>query len=185
MMKQSRSIIAFFIVLIAAFSLPAWGQLGYEGEPVNFARYNLSGPRLGFTVIPNGELRKELEENNLGTVLSQFGWHFEGQVVPETRGPAFVIQFVPLISGVEYGKVIPHLTLAMGIRMPNGIEFGLGPNLLYAGDSLRTALVLGVGKTFNYGGVNIPLNIAVATNPDGYQFSLVFGYSIASGKRKK
>lgn len=46
------------------------------------------------------------------------------QIIPEGDGPQFVIQAVPFIGGVEYGTVIPSLTVAMGIRLPEGIEFG-------------------------------------------------------------
>jgi hypothetical protein len=127
----------------------------------------------------SGELANKLEEANLGTTISQFGWHFEWQIRPEGGGPAFVIEGVPLVGGVEYGKVIPSASLIMGVRLPNGIEFGMGPNALMSGkEEVHTALVIAVGKSFNYSGVSIPLNIAYATNPEGPRISLMFGYSI-------
>jgi hypothetical protein len=85
-----------------------------------------------------------------------------------------------LVAGVEYGKFIPSTTLAMGIRLRNGFEFGLGPNLLFGGKNLvNSALVVGVGKSFNYGGVSIPLNLVLASNPSGKRISIIFGYAIA------
>ncbi len=157
---------------------PLAAQKGFEAEPVNFAKRNLGGPRLGVTYIPESALLDELEANDLGPLLSQFGWHFEYQIAPDAGGPAFVVQLIPMVTGVEYGKLIPHGTLAMGIRLPNGFEFGLGPNLLVTPDSLHTSLVMGIGKTFNYSGVNLPINLVFATNPDGARLSFVFGYSI-------
>jgi hypothetical protein len=56
----------------------------------------------------------------------------------------------------------------------------MGPNLLFGGeDIVHSSLVLAVGKSFNYGGVSIPLNLAYATNPEGNRISVVFGYAIS------
>jgi hypothetical protein len=165
----------------------AQAQRGFQDEEVTFARRNLGGPRLGITYITGQkDLWYRLNQKDMGRTLSQFGWHFEHQVIPEGGGPQFVVQFVPLVAGVEYGKFIPSATLAMGVRFPNGIEFGLGPNLLLVGGengAIKTALVLGLGKSFNYGGVSIPLNLVYATNPDGNRVSVIFGYAIASARK--
>lgn len=163
-------------------------QMGYDDETVTFAKRNLGGPRLGISYVTGQkDLWNKLQEKKMGRTLSQFGWHFEYQVIPEGGGPQFVVQFVPMVAGVEYGKFIPSGTLAMGVRFPSGIEFGLGPNLLVVGgkdDAVKTALVLGLGKSFNYGGVSIPLNLVYATNPDGNRVSVIFGYAIASARKK-
>ncbi|NQV17951.1 MAG: hypothetical protein HQ534_05345 [Armatimonadetes bacterium] len=148
--------------------------------PVQFAKRNMGGPRLGVTIIPGkSKLVKKLKKNGIGHTISQFGWHFEYAVIPEGGGPSFVIEFIPLVGGVEYGKFVPSSTLAMGVRMPNGIEFGMGPNLLFDGDKVNSALVMALGKSFNYSGVSIPINLVFVTNPDGNRFSVIFGYAIA------
>ena len=185
-----RSILAVTVsILITGGSTTAIAQQpGYDEGPVSFARRNLGGPRLGISYVTGQkDLWNKLQEKKMGRTLSQFGWHFEYQVIPEGGGPQFVVQFVPLVAGVEYGKFIPSGTLAMGVRFPNGIEFGLGPNVLVVGgkdDPVKTALVLGLGKSFNYGGVSIPLNLVYATNPDGNRVSVIFGYAIASARKK-
>jgi hypothetical protein len=46
-------------------------------------------------------------------------------------------------------------------------------------EAKATSLVVGVGKSFNYGGVSIPLNLVYATNPDGYRLSFIIGYAVA------
>ena len=149
--------------------------------PIRFSKRNMGGPRLGITYIPgDGELVQKLKDNGIGNTISQFGWHFEYAVIPEGGGPSFVIELIPLVGGVEYGKFVPSATLAMGVRMPNGIEFGMGPNLLYGGgDNVNSALVLALGKSFDYGGVSIPINLVFVTNPDGNRVSVIFGYAIA------
>lgn len=162
-----------------------------SGSEVSFAQRNLGGPRLGISYVTGkGDLWSRLDEERIGRSISQFGWHFEYQVIPEGGGPQFVVQLVPLIAGVEYGKFIPSGTLAMGVRFPSGIEFGLGPNIMLIGKNAygktpaKTALVLGIGKSFNYGGVSIPLNLVYATNPDGNRVSIIFGYAIAKSTKR-
>ncbi|MCK5051436.1 MAG: hypothetical protein KAS53_06855 [Candidatus Cloacimonetes bacterium] len=156
-------------------------QTENPNTPIRFSERNMGGPRLGITYIPgDGELVQKLKDNGIGNTISQFGWHFEYAVIPEGGGPSFVIELIPLVGGVEYGKFVPSATLAMGVRMPNGIEFGMGPNLLYGGgDNVNSALVLAIGKSFNYGGVSIPINLVFVTNPDGNRVSVIFGYAIA------
>ena len=181
MKTKSLYSLAVTILACSMFSigiLPA--QAATMDERVRFSRRNLSGPRLGVTVITgDNALSRHLEKKNIGRQISQFGWHFEHQVIPAGGGPQFLVQFTPLIGGVEYGRIIPGATLAMGIRFPSGYEFGLGPNItLGTGHRSPTALVVGIGKTFNYGGVGIPLNLVYATNPDGDRVSVMIGYAI-------
>lgn len=175
-----------FTLLIAALVLGSTALLAQTSEyglETSFAERNLSGPRLGITYVPgNSVLVAKLKEKGIGTAISQFGWHFEYQIIPEGGGPSFVIQGVPMVGAVEYGTLIPAVTLAMGIRLPDGLEFGMGPNIMFGGPKgANTSLVVAVGQSFNYGGVSIPLNFVLATNPDGNRFSVVFGYAIAKG----
>ncbi len=186
------------LVLGAILMLSAIPLVAGAGENTAINTRNLGGPRFGMTYVPgNTQLASELEYNDMGRTISQFGWHFEHQVVPKGGGPQFVIEFVPMLAGVEYGKVIPNFTLVMGMRAPGGLEFGMGPNLTFSksiptlaedgeysedgGDvQARTSLLLAVGKSFNYGGVSVPINLAYATSPEGNRVSLIFGYAIGS-----
>ncbi len=179
-----NSISRFFgSIIFLVFLLVQFGSAQTDSgdkQKVEFAKRNLGGPRLGITYLPgNTELVDNLSDNDVGRTLSQFGWHFEYQVVPKGYGPSFVVEIVPLVAGVEYGKFIPSMTLAMGVRFPNGIEFGMGPNLLAGADNIYSALVFAVGKSINYGGVSIPLNLVYATNPSGNRVSFIFGYAIS------
>ena len=181
--------IAILVLAAACVGQPALAQTDVS-EEVLFNRRNLGGPRFGVTVIPgSGTLADELENQDMGRVISQFGWHFERQVIPQGGGPQFVVEFVPLLAGVEYGKFIPNLTLAMGVRTPGGIEFGMGPNVFFSKTlddqvEARSSLLMAVGKSINYGRVSIPVNIAYTTNPDGNRVSLVVGYAIGSARKK-
>ena len=180
-MKNTKAmLIAGLFAMIGSSTLHA--QETPNNDEVAFAQRNMGGPRIGVSyVYGGGKLVQALGERGIGRALSQFGWHFEYQVIPEGGGPSFVIQLVPLVAGVEYGTLIPSGTLAMGVRFTDGFEFGMGPNLLVSTEGLSTSLVIAVGKSFNYGGVSIPINLVYATNPDGNRVSFVFGYSIAKG----
>ncbi len=184
-MKTTSAVTMTFALAVVCFQTNVAVSQTYLQNDVTFEQVNLSGPRLGITYVPgNGVLSQTLHDKSIGTTLSQFGWQFEYLVVPEGGGPSFVVQFVPLVAAVEYGTLIPSASLALGVRMPSGIEFGLGPNLLVGGSKgINTALVVAVGKSFNYGGVSIPLDLVYATNPEGSRISLIFGYAIRkSGK---
>jgi len=156
-------------------------------DPVRFDQMSLEGPRFGVTYVTgNGELWKRLDDEGMSRTLSQFGWHFESRIIPEGGGPQFVIETVPMLAGVEYGKFLPSATLAMGVRFPRGWEFGIGPNVLVTGtngsEDLRTSLVMAGGYSFQYGGVNLPVNLAFATNPEGNRVALIFGYAVRKSR---
>ena len=185
-MKTQTMIIILGMVLISGF-MPVLAKT--IEVPVAFDRRNMGGPRFGVTYVAgDSQLYRDLQSKDVGRVISQFGWHFERQIIPEGGGPQFVVQFVPMIAGVEYGMIVPGMTLAMGIRMPGGWEFGMGPNFVASEDeynhiTARTSLIIALGKSLNYGGVSLPINFATSQSPDGNRYSLIFGYAI--GKTTK
>lgn len=183
-MKRGILAITIAVALFAAQSPVLFAQTSDSDQTVTFSRRNLGGPRLGITyVYGDTKLGRSLDLHRMGRQLSQFGWHFEYQVIPDGNGPQFVVQFTPLVAGVEYGKFIPGATVAMGVRFPTGWEFGLGPNVVATTDHVSpTSLVVAFGKSINYGGVSIPLNLVYATNPDGHRVSFIIGYAIAKAK---
>ncbi len=190
MKTLKKSLMLAFVLLFALAPLTQQTQALAETDSNDFINTrNMGGPRFGLTFVPgNSQLSEELENNDMGRTISQFGWHFEHQVVPEGGGPAFVIEFLPLLAGVEYGKIIPNFSLLMGVRSTGGWELGMGPNLSFSKTlddevEARTSLVLAAGKSFNYGGVSIPVNVAYSSSPTGNRVSLFFGYAMASAKK--
>lgn len=138
------------------------------------ARRSMEGPRLGLTWISGSQAT--LRKYGVNQVMTQFGWHIEQQVSPMGNGPAFVIEEVVLAGGMEQQKFLPSLTLLVGVRMPSGLEFGLGPNLSAVG----TALAVAVGKSFRYGEMTFPLNLALVGSPDALRTTILIGYAIPS-----
>jgi hypothetical protein len=183
-MKPKAILLLTLMLLITLTSTELFAQSSDSDRTVTFSRRNMGGPRLGITyVFGDTKLSRSIDRNRMGRQLSQFGWHFEYQVIPEGNGPQFIVQFTPLVAGVEYGKFIPGGTVAMGVRFPSGWEFGLGPNVVATTDHVSpTSLVVAFGKSLDYGGVSIPLNLVYATNPDGHRVSFLIGYAIAKPK---
>ncbi len=185
-MYRIRSLHSLCLGLLALAILPASegrAQALRDGQ-VALVERNLSGPRLGLTYIGlKDHLRPYVNMREFHRVVSQFGWHSEWQVLPAGGGPQFVIQLVSLLAGVEHGWFRPSATLLTGIRFPSGIEGGLGPNVQFANEEVTSGLVLGFGKTFEYGGVNLPVNLAYTVHTNGNRVSLIIGYAIQRNER--
>lgn len=179
--RSSFAIVGLLTCLLPFTALSQDGQAGKTGndpQEVRFSQRSLRGPRVGITMIPgNSELGRALDEREVGRIISQFGWHFEHRVVANSVGPALVIEFVPLLGGVEYGSPLLSLTLLFGIRTPEGFEFGVGPNAILATGG-GTGLVIGAGKTFDLQGISIPVNLAYVTSPVGGRLAFMVGYAI-------
>jgi len=165
---------------------PVAEDAGTAGRPTGYEELDLSGPRVGLMIAPgDASISRRLKEHGMGNLVSQFGWHFERQIVPLGGGPQLVTEIIPLIGGVEYGKFVPSVTAAVGVRLRSGLEFGTGPSLtiVSTGGDANMGLVIAVGKTLDYGDVCIPLNVAVSTNPKGTMVTLIAGYAINRAAR--
>lgn len=135
---------------------------------------HLDGPRLGFTVLSARVLDKARENNiSLSPVISQFGWQFESRLFRLPNGVSGLVEFVPLVGGLEQGHFLPSVSGLLGVRGPKGFEFGVGPNLTLLGPSL----VVAMGTSIQSNGINFPINLAVAPSSDGVRISLLVGFN--------
>ncbi|WP_460892553.1 hypothetical protein [Rufibacter soli] len=133
----------------------------------------LGGPRLGFTILSGGVADKAKEEIGISPFITQFGWQFETRIFTTGNGLSGLVEFVPLIGGLEQGEFLPSLNALIGLRGSKGFEFGVGPNVSPAG----AGLVFAVGTNFQSEGVNFPVNFAVVPGNGGMRFSLLFGFN--------
>lgn len=167
---------------LLAWPCPAPAQM--YGPDSGLVQNDLSGPRVGVTYRPDGDT------GELGRMVTQFGWHMETQVTSQ-RGPQFIVEFVPLVAGVQSGRFLPSASLGLGVRLPEGFEFGVGPTVAVgrshngygASYGLNTAVFGAVGQTFDFGGVRVPVNLVVAGNRDGARLTLLTGYAIRRASR--
>jgi hypothetical protein len=136
---------------------------------------SLSGPRIGVTYLSDGIVEK-LRENSIevAPVVSQFGWQFERQFYSRKGGLTAVTEWVVLLGGLEQSTAIPSLSWLVGLRTPNGTEFGIGPNLTPSG----IALAIAGGATLRAGAFNVPLNVAVVPSKSGLRVSFLTGFSL-------
>ncbi|MFC6999814.1 hypothetical protein [Rufibacter roseus] len=144
----------------------------YQEHPMQQV-IKLAGPRVGFTLITGAQVQEAREEYNLSPFITQFGWQFETRIFTTSNGLSGLVEFVPLIGGLEQGKFIPSLNGIIGLRGAKGFEFGIGPNLTPTGAGLALAL----GTNFHTEGINFPVNLAVVPSNSGARFSLLFGFN--------
>ncbi len=149
-------------------------------SPQKVEEVNISGPRVGFTLIPDTEKIEDfLDRESVPSILTLFGWHWEYVTRPETGGASLLVQSLFLIGGLDQGLILPSYTGIVGLRTSDNVEFGVGPNLTPAGG----ALIIAFGKTFNYDGIMIPVNVAFVMNRENPRISLVTGFALRSSKR--
>jgi hypothetical protein len=124
---------------------------------------SLGGPRFGVSYINGGGYDKLLEavrkakpDSEVDPFMTQFGWQVEYRMFRTSRGVTALTEFIPLVGGMDQGLALPSATWLVGLRMPNGFEFGVGPNVGLSG----AGMMAGMGYTVDLGGLNIPINLA-------------------------
>ncbi len=177
-MKVKITLILSLILLICNSRLQA--QTNIEAEVAK--EINLSGPRIGFTYLGNAytnqinnsdEFNQLFGDATLHPLISQFGWQFETRFFTLPNGSCGVIEFVPMIGGLDQNLILPSLSVIIGARLANGLEFGMGPVFNISGSSVSLVL----GKNFNAWGINFPVNLAVTPSPDGLRSTLILGFN--------
>lgn len=95
---------------------------------------NNNGPRLGVTGVFGPSQKILMADPKTGgfgyslPALTSFGYQFE-QVFVNSGDFQALFEFIPLIAGLEYGRVIPSANVLMGMRNSRtGWEFAVGPN---------------------------------------------------------
>jgi hypothetical protein len=95
---------------------------------------NNNGPRLGVTAVVGGSTQILMTDPRTGgfgyslPALTSFGYQFE-QVFVNSGDFQALFEFIPLIAGLEYGRVIPSANVLMGMRNSRtGWELAVGPN---------------------------------------------------------
>jgi hypothetical protein len=142
----------------------------FDKDSTDFARTKpkrFGGPRVGVTYITPGTSADYLNNEGKQPVITQFGWQFEGRLFTVDGNTQGLIEFIPLIGGVEQGLFIPSASLLLGVRSgrKNAFEFAIGPNLSasrdYRGDAtVQPGVVIAIGTSFNKGNINFPVNLA-------------------------
>lgn len=100
----------------------------------NVDQLNLSGPRMGLTFLTGdaAKIMSDTKENggyDAYPFFTSFGYQFEVQYLNEGNFQA-LFEFLPLISGLDQGRIVPSMTVLHGLRNnKNGLEFAFGPTI--------------------------------------------------------
>jgi hypothetical protein len=143
-------------------------------------RQHLSGPRFGFTAFTGDVATFRTQVMGKEAIMSQFGWQFETQVVSTTSGNQALMEWVVLVGGVEQDELNLSLSWLAGYRLPNGLEFGVGPNVSVRkeGGDPTTSMVVAGGATLPFGELYVPINLAVAFAEGGPRITTLLGWII-------
>ena len=143
------------------------------------ARQHLAGPRFGFTVF-TGDVADQRDQAELEPMMTQFGWQWETQLISQNSGNQVLMEWVLLVGGVEQDEFNLSLGWLSGYRLPNGVEFGVGPNLSYSRDSGDTtsSMIFAAGATAPFGDVYVPVNFAVSIAKGGPRLTALLGWIV-------
>ena len=144
-------------------------QLNDSNAFVQEKAAKFGGPRFGFTYITSGTQSSRLTEMGKNPLITQFGWQFETRLFNVDKGPSGIIEFVPLIGGMEQGLFLPSANLLIGMRGSGtkSFEFAVGPNLSISG----LGMVFAIGTNFRSGSVNFPVNLAYVPSVSSKEFN--------------
>ena len=160
------------------------------GEPIRerASRFRAGGPRAGL-VMATGDIAEGLKAAGNDSVRTAVGWQFEYQFMTSRSGVELLTEFVPLLVGLEQGMFNLSTSVLVGVRMPNGLEFGLGPNLTIfdeedygvpnGGTEAELGMAFAVGYTLEVDNMRFPFNVAWVMSEGGTSISFLLGWNVA------
>ena len=173
----SRGWLAIAIVVASPISARrglAQDPIGGRAEIIT-APDDRAGPRFGVAVLTRGSESAAKQHKSFSPITSLFGWQFEHPFDLGNDVPVEVVtELVLLVGGLEQNVPLPSASWLLGLRQPNGVEFGIGPTITATG----TQVVFAAGITERYGTVNVPINIAVAPARTGAAISITAGFNL-------
>lgn len=131
-------------------------------------RKNFSGPRVGVTYIGPGTTADYFDDKGKMPITISFGWQFEKRLFTVEDGTSGLIEFVPLIGGINQGLFLPSANFLLGLRggSDRSWEFAIGPQFGMKADQNKrlqgaVGVVIAFGTSFKKGNVWFPINIAL------------------------
>ena len=182
-MSRSTLVIALAALLVGAPAVFAQARpIVPESRQVQrLPRQSLNGPRFGFTTF-TGDVARARQDADMSTIMAQFGWQFETQIVSTKTGGQALMEWLLLVGGMEQDDFSAGLAWIAGYRLEGGLEFGVGPNFSWNKNSedLTTSMVAALGATIPAAGgdILIPVNVAVAFAEGGPRITTLAGWII-------
>ena len=180
-----RASLMAIVVLASGVAGPAAAQQSGTqqalppGQAPVLPRQQLAGPRFGFTAF-TGETARQRQAADLQPIMTQFGWQFETRILSMSGGQQALMEWVVLFGGVEQSELNASVAWLAGYRLPNGLEFGVGPNASWNKDTedVTTSMVFAAGATLPFGDLYVPLNMAIAAAEGGPRITALFGWIV-------
>jgi len=180
-MSRSALVIAVAALLTAAPAIHAQEAIPEDRVVRHLPRQSLNGPRFGFTTF-TGDVARLRQDAGKSTIMSQFGWQFETQIVATQSGGQALMEWLFLVGGMEQDDFSAGLAWLAGYRLEGGLELGVGPNFSWNKNSedLTTSMVVAGGATIPAGGgdILVPVNVAVAFAEGGPRITTLVGWIV-------
>ena len=124
---------------------------------------------------------------------SAFAYHVVSDLIrrPALAGSTVgLVDIVPMILGMDESMLIPTLNILVGLRMPNQLEFGIGPHFSpraaelteYFDDKVHVeGLGLSASLGWAYrtdGGVTMSFNLSAMWAGDLEAYGITFGWNM-------
>ena len=180
MERSTRIGIAVAMLTLGIGTAPALAQdsIPEEMRVRQLPRQQLAGPRFGFTAF-TGDVADFRRAQHKSVLMTQFGWQFETQIVSTSSGSQALMEWVALVGGFEQDELNVSLSWLAGYRLPNGVEFGVGPNMSVNKEGNRTtSMVLAGGATLPLGDIYVPVNAAFAFAQGGPRITALVGWIV-------
>lgn len=172
--------VAALAATLAAAPMAAQTQ-AYESSasaPRSVAKF--SGPRFGITTF-TGDVAAARRSIDKSSIMTQFGWQAETQILTTENGDQALIEWVGLLGGVEQSEANLSGSLIAGYRFANGFEIGAGPNLSYGSEqgNFTSSMLVATGVTVPVGELRVPFNVAFAFAEGGPRVTTLVGWVIS------
>ena len=178
---KTRILIVTIGTLSAITSTPVAAQMDVASPTatVTSGRQHLSGPRFGFTVFTGAVADSRIAADR-EPLISQFGWQWETQIMATGDGGQALMEWVLLAGGLEQSEFALSLGWLTGYRLPNGVEFGVGPNFSVNKDNTRptTSMQVAGGATMPFGDLRVPVHLSVGIAEGGPRFTTLLGWIV-------
>jgi len=178
-------------------------QLAILREPIisNVVRVHANGPRMGVGLVTRGSAKHNsrtwLESKDKYPVITQFGYQYETQYLSSGNFQA-LFEGVFMIGGMDQGLFIPTAMVMNGFRnSKSGLEIAFGPTFTITEDfksaeetgitilKFHTGWVWAIGKTFQSGNLNIPINLYVSPDKqNGWYYGFSMGFNLAKSQSR-
>lgn len=148
-----------------------------SSKPMTVSKF--SGPRFGITTF-TGDVAEARRSIDKSSIMTQFGWQAETQILATESGDQALIEWVGLLGGVEQSELNVSGSLIAGYRFANGFEIGAGPNLSYGSEAgnFTSSMLVATGVTVPVGELRVPFNVAFAFAEGGPRITTLVGWVI-------